>query len=400
MAHLELPAGVSQKLYLERLFSSHDFKIEVEVLHMNEKHRSSLTAEFMGGQVNIQRGALIPRTATFHFHDPNRSLHLDNDSPFAGAMFADRLIRAIHILKLEDGTRVEVVPFIGIPVKVSREGDVLSVECQDKTMLAVEGCQPLTVKKGMNAVDAIRHIMRVRTGERHFRLPHNHKARLARSYSVGWKPESSPWAVCQRIADSINMQLVYACDGALLLRRKPKRSDKVLTITDGPSERAGRKGRRDEPGLTSAPKAEWDITRVRNIVRVTGLVNKKKHIRIGAVAKPKPKHSLSAQSLSRNDAPRWLPLLIEDASIKKDGHAKAVANDALDANLGMGITASFTGVPVFHLDYGDMVGVRSVFGNTVVPYTEATIPLDLGGDASFGRQSVTSKARRQKRNRR
>jgi hypothetical protein len=376
------PLGLNrrqQDAYHDLLMSPHDFKIDVDVLRIDESHIGSLKPQFIDGQVNLQRDGLIKRTATMSFYDPDHSLHLDNDSPFEGAVFADRMLRATHVVDLPGFGKVEAVAFVGPIVKVSREGDVLNVECQDKTLLAVEGCPHKTVKKGKNAVDAIRDIMADCTGERRFRFPKNHKARLSRSYSVGWKPEASPWKVCQKIANQINMQLVYAGDGALLLRRKPHSPALVIT---------------EDTGLTGPPRADYDLTNIRNIVRVTGEQNKKKHIHIAAVAKAKAKHPMSPRNLGRNGVPRYLPLLIDDASLRKHSAAQSRANRELQDNLSMGVNASFPSVPIFHLDYGDPIRVRSDWGSVTVPFVEASIPLGLGGDATTGAQKRVSKARR------
>lgn len=361
------------------LQSPHDFEIDVDVLKMDESHLGNLRPQFLDGQVNLQRDGVVKRTATLTFYDPDHSLHLDSDSPFEGAVFADRMIRVRHIVKVPGIGEVRATPFVGPIVKVAREGDTLTAECQDKTLLAVEGCPHKTVKKGRLAVEAIREIMEDCTGETRFRLPKNHKARLSRPYTVGWKPEASPWAVCQKIADQINMQLIYACDGALLLRRRPHKP--LLVITE-------------DTGLTGPLRADYDVTSVRNIVRVTGEQNKKKHIDIAAVAKPKQRHPMSPHSLGRNGVPRYLPLLIDDSSIRKGSKARERARKELQNALPMGVTASFPAVPIFHLDYSDPVRVRSDWGAATVPFVEGSIPLGLGGDATVGTQKRVSRARR------
>lgn len=388
MDHLGL-TGPQLRDYHALLASPHDFDIEVDVLTMEEQRVSSikvLTSRgnevgFLDGQVNIQREGHVKRTATFTLFDPDRSLHLDPDSPFAGAVFANRMIRYTHIVDLPGVGDVRAVPFVGPITGAGREGDVLTLTTHDKTVLAIEGCQPKTVKKGKNAVDAIHDIMADCTGERRFRFPKNHKARLTRSYSVGWKPEASPWVVCQKIAASINMQLIYSCDGYLVLRRRPK--NPVLRIAQGGL-------------LTGAPRTEYDISGVRNHVRVSGRRNKAKKVTIHAVAEPPKTHPFSPHnaSFSRHGVPRYLPTLIDDSNIKKESVAKKRAENELDRSLPMGVQASFPNVPVFHLDYGDIVKVVSDFGNAEVPFISGSIPLGLGSDMTTGTQKVVSRPRR------
>jgi len=366
-------------LYHAFILSPHDFKIEVDVLHMDEKHASSATARFIDGQVNLQRDGTVKRTATLTFYDPDHAMRLDGDSPFEGAVFADRMLRVHHVVNVPGVGEVRSTPFVGPVVKVSRDGDQLTVECQDKTLLAVEGCPHKTVKKGRNAVDAIRDIMSDCTGEARFRLPKNTKQRLHRSYSVGWKTEASPWAVCQKIAHDLGMQLFYSCDGALVLRNKPRSA--AITL-------------RQDEALTGPPQSDYDLTNIRNIVRVTGLQNKKKHIHIAAVAKPSASHPMSPHNLGRNGVPRYLPLLIDDSGIKKGSKARARAKQELDDALPMQVDASFPSAPFFHLDYGDLVRARSDWGSLTIPFTEGSIPLGLTGDASTGAQKRVSKPRR------
>lgn len=373
--------------YLATILGSHEFSMTVDVLTTEEKLLASLVPQFLDGQVNLQRDATIKRTATFSFFDPDHELGFDNDTPFAGSVFADRMLRATHTVSVPTIGDVSVVAFVGLIVKVSRADDVLAVECQDKTLFAVEGTpHHKTVKKGTNAVDAIEAIMRQCTGERRFRFPKGTKARLPKSYTVGLKPESSPWAVCQKIAKQVGMELFYAADGALVLRRRPQGA--VLTLREGES-------------LTSEPTSENDISTVRNFVAVTGERKikvqtkdggtKKKAVNFTRSAKASPRLAMSAPKLGRNGVPRWLPLLIDDSSIKKGKVAARRAKDELAASIPVGVAVSASAVPVFHLEYGDPVRLVTKSGALTVPFVEASIPLGDGGDMTIGAQRRVSK---------
>lgn len=376
--------------YLDLISGPHDYDLVIDVLDMEERRKSSIKVlssrgqevGFIDGQVNLQRDGDVKRTATFNLYDPDRTLHLDNDSPFAGAVFADRMIRAAYVVHLPGAGLVRAVPFVGPITAAGREGDVLTLTCSDKTILAVEGCPPMTVRKGRNAVDAIHAIMADCTGERRFRFPKGKQARLTRSYSVGWMAEASPWAVCQKIASSINMQLVYACDGALLLRPRPRIAALTITHADAVA-RPGEVG-----GLTGPPRSDYDITGVRNIVRVTGgWFN-------AGVATAKGSHPLSPRRLGRHGVPRYLPELIEDSGIKKEKVAQRLADGTLERLLPMGVQASFPAIPLYHLDYGDVIRVKSHWGSASVPFIEGSLPLGHGGDATYGSKKVVSRPRR------
>lgn len=390
MDHLGL-TNAQLRAYHRTILTSHDVRLDIDVLSLNEELRGTVAigdvreqrTGFIDGQVNIQRDGHIKRTATLNLFDPARTLNLDGDSPASGAMFADRMVRVKVGVNVTGIGTVWATPFVGPVDKVTREGDTITVTCVEKTVLAMEGRPPKTVKSGMNAVEAIREIMQDRTGERRFRFPKGIRKRLTRSYSVGWKTEASPWEVVQKIArNELGMQLVYACDGALLLRKKP-----TAAVFDF----------HEATALTGAPRSEYDKSNVRNIVRVAGLTNKKKDIKIAAVAKAKPGHSMSPERLARHGVPGYLPLIIEDSSIKKQKDAQARADRELAGVLPMGVRASFPGVPIYHFDYSDPVRITSDWGNAIVPFVEGSLPLGLGGDATYGSQRQVSKPARRYR---
>lgn len=386
-----MPLGLTRaqlRLYHDRLFSNHDFRVEVEVLHMDESVRGALDGEFIDGQVNLQANdGGVSRTATFSLYDPNHALHLDPDSPFDMAVYFNRMIRVKHIIDVPGIPRpVRAVPFVGPITKISREGSVLTVEAQDKAVLAIEGRPPMKRKKGHNAVDAIKDFMRA-AGERRFRfeVPEaRRKRRLPKAYSIGWTTEASPWAVCQQIARGVlGLQLVYACDGALLLRPLPGSPEVWHHLTD----------------TTGQVKVDYDASTVRNHVRVQGQIPAKPKKKIKAkkfteTATARKGHPMAPASLGRNGSHRYLPLLVADNSIKTHKDARQRAARDLAANLPLQVAAAWSGLPFFHLDTGDQIGVTTPDGTFRTPLREASLPLGLGGNASVGAQRRVSKARK------
>jgi hypothetical protein len=385
--------GAQYTAYVNTLFSNHDFAISVDVLKLDHTPIRSLTGVTLDGQVNIQRDSAVARTATFSFDDPDHSLHLDADSPWEGAVYADRMIQVRHTITVPGVGAVTAVPFVGPIVKVSRDGDTLNVECQDKTCLAITGTAPVTVKKGMNAVAAIRRIMSSAAGENRFRLPSGINRNLQKAYSTGWHEDASPWAVCSRIAKQLHRQLYYSCDGYLSLRTIPKQS--LLTATGAV--------------ITSNPQVDYDATQVNNMVRVSGTMappkskTKKKSASAGkespttklqAVAVAAPSHPLSPQRLGRNGVPRYMPVVIEGATYKSLAEARQLASDTLDLDLIMTTGVSFDMIPVFHLDVGDVITAQTDMGRVVVRLQEASIPLSVSGDMSVGTQRGVSRGRK------
>lgn len=382
-------ARAQHAAYVQLLVSPHDFEIEADILDMEEHHVGSLRAQLQDGQVNLTKDGQVHRTATFTLYDPDHGLHLDPDSPFEGALYADRLVRIRHVVDLPGVGRVAATPFIGPPTRLARTGDDLTLTCSDKTILATSGTKPKTVGKGANAVEAIHDFLYDRAGERHFRLPQGSTKRLSRSYSCGWK--HSVWSVCQKIArNELDMQLVYSCDGYVLLRHRPSKPVLVL----------------DDAWFTGPVTTEQDMESVRNLVRVIGDIapvktspgsNRKKppkprHVKVPPVARAG--HPLSPEKLGRNDVPRYLPDVIDVDHLKSRAQARSRAQRRLANGLKIEVSASANTVPFFHLDYGDIVEFRTDDGTAHRPMTEDSFPLGLNGDASVGIKRVVSRPRR------
>lgn len=371
--------GATLAEYHRALFATHDYRMTVDLLRMDETPLSTITSTFLDGQANLQGAdSVVRRTATMTLADPDRSLHLDADTPYEGATFSDRMIRVRHTIELPDsGIEVTATPFVGPIVRLSRDGDTLALECHDKAALAATGTVPFTVAKGMNAVSAIRSIMYNCTGERRFRLPSGTTLRLTRPYSVGWTAEASPWVVCQQLAKLLGMDLFYSCDGYLVLRRRP--TSTVITV--------------DERALTSDVQVDHDSTSVSNYVRVTAGLNGG---RIAKTAYPPKGHPMypGEPGLGRNDAWRRLPMLVNGGSVKSGAEAQKRADAELAKNLPMTAAVALSMVPVFHLDVDDVMRVETTRGGLDVRLDQGSIPLGVSGDMTVGAQRRISRGRR------
>lgn len=379
------------KAYHDRLTSPHDYDITVEVLTMNERVLSP--AVLVDGQINLQRDADIRRTATLTLLDPDTSLGLDTGSPLQGALFADRLIRIRHHVEVDGYGVVSCTPFVGPISRLNRNGATIDLEVQDKTALAILGAPSFTVRKGDNAVAAIRSILATCTGEFRFRFPAGNRARLGRNYSVSWPDEASPWAVASRIARSIGLKLFYSCDGYATLR--PVATSAVFEFGDR--------------NLTSAVSGDSDFSNVINHARAS-------YGDFVKTATAPSDHPLSPQRLARNGVPRYLPSLAdvdapnkperpggkrrkaskaqlkkyavemekyEDQLASSASKAQAVADATLKSGLPLELNLAWSAVPAFHLDVDDPVRVTTPEGSTNLPFSEASIPL-VSGDMSVG----------------
>lgn len=371
--------------YHERLMSSHDAEVTVQVLSLSE--RVLAQAHLIDGQVNIQPGALIRRTASLTLSDPDHSLGLDPESPWEQTLAENKLIRVRHTIEVPGYGPVTVTPFVGPVASLARDGSTVAVECQDKTALAMRGALPMRIGRGHNAVNAIRDIMADRCGERHFRLPRGIRTRLPWAVNVGWRDESSPWVACQRIARMLGMQLLYSCDGYLTLRNRPHQA--VITF--------------DEDRLTSLPTGANDFTGIVNYARV--------YVGSGyRAARVTRRNRLSPESLARNGVPHFLPAVEELSAPPRPGReaklrevrayntklrsltkaAQAKANALIEPTQ---TDLSWSCVPVFHLDADDPVRLVTPEGAIRVAFSSGSIPLGVGGDMTGGRQMTVTRPR-------
>lgn len=392
--------------YVERVSGSHDYTLAVDVLDMDENPVAP--AKLVDGQISILRDADIRRTTSLTLLDPDHSLGLDAGTVYQGALFADRMVRVRHSVDVPSFGTVTCTPFVGPISRLNRNGATIDIEAQDKTALAILGARPYTVKKGTNAVDAIRAIMADRTGETRFRFPAATRIRLAKDYSVGWSDEASPWQACSRIAWAAGLRLFYSCDGYLTLR--PRVTGEVFEFNSATN-------------LTSPVVGDYDFTGVINYARATA------GDKIVKTAIAPPEHPLSPTNLGRNGVGRYLPSIAEvdsppDAPTKPgtkrrkaskaqlnkyaeemekytaqvksvQARAQATADSLLAAGLPLTASLSFSAVPVFHLDSDDPVRVVTPEGSAVLPFAEASIPL-VSGDMTVGtlRRGRPSRIRR------
>lgn len=359
------PLGLNSaqtRAYLDRLFGSHDYRVDVEVLTLDEVPTG--TVSFLDGQVNIQDGSsTVRRTATLTVSDPAGALDFAGASAWSGStVWANRLIRVRHTIAVPGIGDVTVTPFIGPPSAMNRSGAEVSMECQDKTALAVRGASPLTVPKGMNAVAAIRTVLASCTGEFRFRLGSTSR-RLSTAYSVGWADESAPWLVAQEIARrELGLQLIYSCDGYATLRATPSAVGLVV------------------PHVTSEPSAGVDFTTLANWVRVTGKQTSQTRGNVTTTSQPVATSvvtsgTLSPAGLARKGVKRYLPLVLSSDGYTKTAQVAQRADAELDRASRLQASPSFTCVPFFHADVDDLVQFKVPGDDVTVRLSSGSIPL-------------------------
>lgn len=363
--------------YLKRLFKSHDFAIEVDVLNLDEEVVGSAT--FLDGQIDLNdKSDLVRRTASLTLSDPDGALDFSTSSAWSGtSVWVDRLVRVRHIIKVSN-TPVEAICFVGPPTSMSRSGAEVAIVCADKAALATRGSIHYVVKTGANAVEAIRSILSQCTGEFKFRFPSD-KRRLSKDYAVGLEDDASPMKVAARIARAeLGMQLLYAADGYALLRDVPSSSS--LTV----------------PGVTEQVVSSVDFTKFNNYVKVFGKASTKKSgsstikTQPVAVVQIASSSNLSPHGLARKGVPRYLPLVITDDSYTKLAQVKKRAEKELSKTDQLETATQFACVPFFHGDSDDLITVKVDDASPTVRLITATIPLGVGDDMTIGTNRAAS----------
>ena len=358
------PLGLKRtdlRAFHRALADSHSIRVRVYVLDMVHDRMANLSDEFIDGQVNVDADAQPTRSATLTFYDRRKTMDFDSDSPSNGALFANRMLRVTYGVKVSELAEwVDVPVFTGPVIKVDRTANEVTVECQGKEVLAMgAGWRPMTIKKGVKKVDAIRRIMRERGGEHRFDLP-DLDSKLPKAVSLG--RETQPWAAAQKIARSMNRHLFYDGAGVCRLRRYP--DNPVFKFRDG------------QLGTVAAPpQVSFSMDDVRNAVWVKGGVpkakkkdatqptdadgnNKKDKERGVRHFETAPRsHPLSPWRLGRPDAPRFLLEVIENDSIRSEKEARQVAHRVLHHRLRQLVDVTFDSLPVPHLEPEDMVRV-------------------------------------------
>ncbi|MGH3475297.1 MAG: hypothetical protein ACRDQD_00505 [Nocardioidaceae bacterium] len=359
------PLGLSAAqyaAYVDRLFSSHDFRITAEILTLDEKVTGQVT--LLDGQVNVTGSdAEVRRTATMTVSDPTGALDFAGASTWSGtSVWLDRLVRITHSIYVPALSRtITVTPFIGPPSKMTRNGAEVSAELQDKTALSNRGAQPFTVPAGAVATTAIKQILQ-RTGEFRFRFG-TYSKRLTKAYSVGWADETSPWAIAKRIAgEQLGAQLIMSCDGYVVVRPTP--GSVALNV----------------PFVTEPPQSGVDFTRVSNYVRVEGKATEVTKGSVTTTTQPVAaaqvaEGALTPGSLARQGKARFLPTLIQSDAYTTLGQAKEAASNALTSASRIQAEPTFACVPFFHLDADDIVRFNTPTGTVDARLNNCSIPL-------------------------
>lgn len=375
-----IPLGLSaaqQKEFHRQLRRTSRIRVRVSLTNLEGDNLVNLTPRLVEGQVNLDSTADVSRQLTLTLDDPENQLKLDSDAPSDGAIFADRMIRATYGVYVDALSRwVDVPLFLGPVMSLERTGGSIALSCHGKEALALgHAWQLRTYPKGTNTVNTIKSILRTMAGENRFSFGTS-SHRLPKAVNV--TRESQPWLVAQQLAKSMGRQLYYDGAGTCRLRTAPRTS--LITF--------------DEALVLSEPQLSYDMSEVKNLVRVRGYKPKGKKRIYNYKTAPRS-HPLSPWKLGRNGVPRYYVETLERDNVRSNKAAGKLAGDVLASRLREVLSASFDSLPVPHLDPLDYVRLRTDEASLTFILRQASISLSHAGVMSVGTtKRVTPNTRR------
>lgn len=361
------------------MVSAHRLHVIVELMDLSHRYLSDLSNVLLSGQVNIDTTADVTRSATLELLDANHRLKLDAEGPEDGSMYITRMVKVTYVISSIDRSESYTIPiFCGPLTKVDRSGPVVSVEAQGKETLSFATAWHLrTYKKGSHKTSVIRMVMKD-AGEANSKINiKNKKPTLGNA--IGTDRKKTFWKVAKKISHSMNMQLFYDGRGVLKLRRIP--GNAIYTFK--------------APGsLMSYPQVTYDTGDIYNCVEVIGGKPKKAKKKVHFKKVAPARHPLSPSNLGRNGTKRYLPLRIEDDSIKSKKAAKRVAVKQLRAALHETVEVSFDSLPIPHLEELDLCRFNTDITAGKFRLQKMSIPLTADGTSSVGYLRRVSPRRR------
>lgn len=356
----------------------------MSVLDLNHRYISDVSALLIDGQVNYSLWEKITHAATLTLLDPDSQVGFDTQSPSDNALFADRMIRIVYSVWSELLPRwVDVPIFCGPVTNVSRDDAVLSVECQGKESLYMEPSMAWTAKtypKGTRLTSTVWDVLKNKGGETKFDLP-EWTTTLPRNYSLS--PEHAIWDfVLWVVGSKLHRQVFY--DGRGVLRMRTTSTVAAFTFT--------------EAHLTSIPKLTYDMSMIRNTVRVKGATPEGKPQIVANRWLPATDPA-SSTALSRNGVRRNLVEVVDDSTLVTQAAANAKAQETLDwlriGNVGF----DFESFVIPHLEPGDTFQLTTQNTSIRLRAGQFSIPLRAGQAQSNGshRRLSSNRARIRRR---
>lgn len=356
--------GMPRDDYFAILRDSHNVRVRVIMMDTDHAILDYLTDRLIDGTVDIDAEGDVTRSLSMTLMDPDHDLNLDTFKHANGKPYYTTMFRISYdIKKFTDVDYVNVPIFTGPITSLDRDGGLLNIECASKEIMASEGLwSGRSWLAGTRKREVIKNGMQELFGENFFDMD-----QIASDLGHDWslKRGDDAWERFQNLAKNMSCQLYYTGKGELRLRKR--NLDPVFTFT--------------EQWLTSIPHVGYDLESVRNAVRVTGGRNVGDSANYWFSVTAQDSHPLSPYSLRRNGVRRYLPVFIEDDSLKTIGETQEAAFTELHKGLVKSSNVEFAALVNPLLEEGDMISIwgGGYFGKT--EFAEASIP--LAGDAEM-----------------
>lgn len=374
-------------LFNRSLTTHHSVKVTVQVLNLSHAYLADLSSQLLDGQVSIDADGEVTRSLTIQFRDPEHSIQLDSSAPTDGALYYDRMIRIIYSVKSELLPRwVDVPIFCGPITKMSRTSDVVNVEAQGKESLVLPPAAayyPRTYGKGWGRASLVREIMSTYGGETKFSIPaYGDKT----PGPVVLAAESSIWGTVKKVnGSSSTRHLFYDGRGVLVMRSTPRTA--TYTFKTGPGG-----------NVTTLPNVDYDISNVRNVVRVVGAVPKGKKTPVAATATLPKTHPLNHYAMGRAGKPRILLEVVNDDNMKTSAQCLEQARNRLATLALQAVDIKFDALVVPHLEPNDIYALKTPDFSITARYKTAVIPLKQAtGTVGYLSNRATNKTRIRRR---
>lgn len=352
------------KLFNQSLTTHHSVRVTVQLLSLNHAYLTDLSDQLLDGQVSIDSAAEVTRSLTIQLFDPDHTLKIDSTAPGDGALFYDRMIRVVYSVKSELLPRwVDVPIFCGPITKMSRDVDKINVECQGKESLLTPPAvsnQSHVFRKGWKRSSLVRSLTGTYGGETRFTIPDYGASTTG---PVTMTAQSNLWNLAKSVNGSFaTRQLFYDGRGYLVMRNTPATSTYTFKTGKGGS-------------ITTAPVVDYDISNVRNVVRVNGAIPKGKKTPVTSQVGLPRTHPMNHIRMGRNGYGRVLLEVITDDNVKTAAQAKALATARVNSLAYQYVDIKFDALVAPHLEPLDIYTIQTPDFSMSARINQMTIPL-------------------------
>ena len=354
------PAGLTQDeldAFRATLASPHDVRVVAKVFTTDRAFLGE--CDILAGQVDGRADDPVERVTTPTLLDP-------------GGLFdghsLDRMVQPVYRVTVPDVGVVEVPVITAMAVRPpNRDGEQVTIECQDRSALAMRGRPPKAYPKERNTVATIKQIL-LDCGESAawIDFPSNLNDRTDDPTNVGWLDELRPLVQARALAATLDRHLYVDAAGVWRLEPYPSTGSPLADLS----------------GLVTGPGPVEPPAELVNRVKVTGKkVGQRTITAVVTLKDVTPGHPLDPSNLKVGGVPQYFSV---DESAPK-------ANTATKArNVGLRVMRkhrdalvegqTFNAAPDPTLAPFDTVRV----GGEVLTVRSYSLPLTSGADMTLG----------------